>query len=57
MSARKNLVFLVPVIVVAVALLGWRLKTASGRSDVHTVSAAPCVGTGVGLSAAQKTAI
>ena len=57
MSARKNLVFLVPVIVVAVALLGWRLKIASGRSDVHTVSAAPCVGTGVGLSAAQKTAI
>jgi hypothetical protein len=57
MSARKNLVFLVPVIVVAVALLGRRLRTASGRSYVRTVSAAPCVGTGVGLSAAQRTAI
>jgi hypothetical protein len=57
MNARKNPVILVPVIVVAVALLGWRLRTASGRSDVRTVSAVPCVGTCVGLSAAQRTVI
>jgi hypothetical protein len=57
MNPRKNPVLLVPVIVVAVALHGWRLRTANGGSDVRTVSAVPWVGTRVGLSAPQRTAI